>query len=312
LPKETMVTEFILIGFSNFPDLQIVLFVVFLLMYLLTLTGNIAIMTIIRVDHSLHIPMYFFLSILSFSETCYTFAIIPNMLANLLKARKTISYIGCVTQMFFFLGFGCTNCILLAVMGYDRYVSVCKPLHYQTIMNQRFCTQLVAFTVATGFLCSTIETYIVFTLPFCESNKIHQFFCDMAPVIKLACARSKIGETIIFIICLFVVFCAFLLIILTYILILSTILKIPSAEGKRKAFSTCASHLIVVVVHYGCASIIYLRPKPGENLDDETLISVTYTVITPLLNPIVYTLRNKDILRALKKALGRKMFMQTR
>ncbi|XP_014462496.1 olfactory receptor 10R2-like [Alligator mississippiensis] len=308
--NQSTVTEFILIGFSNFPDLQIVLFMAFSLMYMFTLAGNIIIVTIIRIDHSLRIPMYFFLSILSFSEICYTVVIVPNLLANLIKANKAISFVGCATQMCFFLGFGCTNCILLTVMGYDRYVSICKPLHYQDIMNQRVCAQLVAFSAITGFLFSTTETIIVFTLPFCNLNKIEHFFCDIAPLLKLACARNYIGEIIIFIICVLVILCSFLLIMLSYLLILNTILKIPSTEGKRKAFSTCASHLIVVVVHFGCISIIYLRPKSRFTLDGDTVISVTYTIVTPLLNPVVYSLRNKDVQAALKKALGRKMLMR--
>lgn len=303
--NQTVVVEFILVGFSNFPDIQIMLFVVFLFMYIFTLTGNITIITTIRTDHSLHVPMYFFLSVLSFSELCYSLSIIPNMLANLLRDKNTISFIGCALQMCVFLGFGCTNCMLLVVMGYDRYVSICKPLHYQIIMNQGFCTKLAAFLAAMGFLFSTSETIIIFTLPFCGPNKIHHFFCDMAPVLKLACARNYIGEVVILLVCILVVFCSFLLILLSYCLILVTILKIPSADGKRKAFSTCASHLIVVVVHFGCASIIYLRPKSSYTVDEDTLISVTYTVVTPLLNPIVYSLRNKDVQIALRKSMSR-------
>ncbi|XP_062979688.1 olfactory receptor 10T2-like [Elgaria multicarinata webbii] len=303
--QTVVMTEFILAGFSSFPKLQIMLFVLFSLMYVVTLAGNIVIITTIRLDHSLHTPMYFFLSILSFSEICYTLIIIPNMLANLLRERKTISFVGCATQMCIFLGFGCANCMLLAVMGYDRYVSVCKPLHYQVLMNQRFCTKLVAFSATTGFLFSISESIIIFTLPFCGPNKINHFFCDLAPLLALACDRNYIGEIVIFIICFLVVFCSFLFILLSYILILNAILKIPTAAGKHKAFSTCASHLIVVIVHFGCASIIYLRPKSRYTLDEDTLISVSYTMVTPLLNPLVYSLRNKDVQIALKKALGK-------
>ncbi|XP_014450656.1 olfactory receptor 10R2-like [Alligator mississippiensis] len=293
--NQTVVTEFILIGFSNFPHLQMVLFVVFSLMYIVTLAGNIIIMTIIRVDKSLHIPMYFFLAILSFSETCYTLVIVPSMLTNLLIEHKTISFMGCAIQMCFFLGFGGTNCILLAVMGYDCYVAICKPLHYHILMKQTFCTKMVAFSAITSFLFALIETSFIFKLPFCRANQIHHFFCDMAPVIKLACTRNYIVEIIIFIFCMLAIFLSFILILFSYMLIFNTILKIPSAEGKQKAFSTCASHLIVVVVHFGCASIVYLRPKSTYSLEKDTLISVTYTVVTLLLNPIVYSLRNKDV-----------------
>ncbi|XP_050752737.1 olfactory receptor 10T2-like [Gymnogyps californianus] len=305
--NETKVMEFILIGFSDFPELQIPLFVFFFLTYLVTLTGNVLLMTIIRLHHHLHIPMYFFLSILSFSETCYTFAVIPKMLVNLITEEKSISFTGCALQMFFFIGFGGTNCMLLTAMGYDRCVAICKPLHYKVLMNDRVCSQLVAFATVTGFTLSLIDTYFIFTLPFCGEKEINHFFCDMAPVIQAACTENNGIEIVIFIFCIVVVFGSFLLILLSYVLIFNTILKIPSTEGKHKAFSTCASHLTVVVVHFGCASIIYLRPKSVYSLEEDTLISVTYTVVTPLLNPVVYTLRNKDVHLALWKGLRRKL-----
>ncbi|KFZ68850.1 Olfactory receptor 10R2, partial [Podiceps cristatus] len=298
--------EFILIGFSDFPDLQIPLFVFFSLTYLVTLTANILLMTVIRLHRHLHIPMYFFLSILSFSETCYTFSVIPKMLVNLVTEEKSISFTGCAVQMFFFFGFGGTNCMLLAAMGYDRCVAICKPLHYKVLMNDRACSQLVAFATMTGFTLSLIDTYFIFTLPFCGDKEINHFFCDMAPVIQAACTVNNGIEIAIFIFCIVVVFGSFLLILLSYVLIFNAILKIPSTEGKHKAFSTCASHLTVVVVHFGCASIIYLRPKSTYSLEQDTLISVTYTVVTPLLNPVVYSLRNKDVQLGLQKGLGRK------
>ncbi|XP_060092314.1 olfactory receptor 10R2-like [Heteronotia binoei] len=303
--NQSMVTEFILIGFSSFPDLQIPLFVVFTIMYFTILIGNIIIITTVRHEPNLHIPMYFFLAILSSSEICYTLIIIPNMLANLLREKGTISFVGCATQMSMFLGFGSTNCMLLTVMGYDRYVSICKPLRYPVLMNQGLCTKLVVFSASTGFLCSTLETIIIFTLPFCGPNKIHHFFCDLAPLLELACGRNFMGEIVIFLMCFLVVFCSFLLILLSYLLILNAILKIPTTEGKRKAFSTCTSHLIVVAVHFGCASIIYLRPQSRYTLNEDMFISVTYTLVTPLLNPVVYSLRNKDVQVALRKSLGK-------
>ncbi|XP_026719946.1 olfactory receptor 10T2-like [Athene cunicularia] len=305
--NETEVNEFILIGFSDFPDLQIPLFVFFFLTYLATLTGNVLLMTIIKVHHHLHIPMYFFLSILSFSETCYTFAIIPKMLINLITEEKSISFTGCAVQMFFFIGFGGTNCMLLMAMGYDRCVAICKPLHYRVLMNDRVCSQLVAFATVTGFTLSLIDTYFIFTLPFCGEKEINHFFCDLAPVIQVACTENNGIETVIFIFCIVVVFGSFLLILLSYVVIFNTIFKIPSTKGKCKAFSTCASHLTVVIVHFGCASIIYLRPKSAYSLEKDTLISVTYTVVTPLLNPVVYGLRNKDVHVALRKSLGRNL-----
>ncbi|NXY79899.1 O10R2 protein, partial [Glareola pratincola] len=304
--NETKVMEFILIGFSEFPDLQIPLFVFFFLTYQATLTGNVLLMTIIRLHCHLHIPMYFFLSILSFSETCYTFAVIPKMLVNLITGEKAISFTGCAVQMFFFIGFGGTNCMLLTAMGYDRCAAICKPLHYKVLMSNRVCSHLVVFAAVTGFTLSLIVTYFIFTLPFCGGKEINHFFCDMAPVIQAACTENNGIETVIFIFYIVVVFGSFLLILLSYLLIFNTILKIPSTEGKRKAFSTCASHLTVVLVHFGCASIIYLRPKYTYSLQEDTLISVTYTVVTPLLNPVVYSLRNRDVHLALQKSLGKK------
>ncbi|XP_048359228.1 olfactory receptor 10T2-like [Sphaerodactylus townsendi] len=302
--------NFILIGFSSFPDLVAPLFVVFSIMYLAILAGNIIIVTTIRLESALHIPMYFFLCALSRSEVCYTFTIVPNMLVNLFFLKPSISFVGCATQMFLFLGFGSTNCMLLTWMGYDRYVSICKPLHYAVLMNQRFCTKLVVFSATSGFLVSTLYTYFIFTLPFCGPNVIHHFFCDLAPLLVLACGRNYVGEIIIFLLCFLVVFCSFLLILLLYLLILNTILKIPTTEGKRKAFSTCASHLIAVVVPFGCASVIYLRPQSRYTLNADTFISVTYTLVTPLLNPVVYSLRNKDVQIALKKYWGGRTCMR--
>ncbi|XP_054052510.1 olfactory receptor 10R2-like [Rissa tridactyla] len=305
--NESKVMEFILIGFSEFPELQIPLFVFFFLTYLATLTGNILLMTIIRLHRHLHVPMYFFLSILSFSETCYTLAVIPKMLVNLITEEKAISFTGCAVQMFFFIGFGGTNCMLLTAMGYDRCVAICKPLHYKVLMSDRVCSHLVAFAAVTGFTLSLIVTYFIFTLPFCGGKEIKHFFCDMTPVIQAACTENNGIETVIFVFCIVVVFGSFLLILLSYLLIFNTILKIPSTEGKHKAFSTCASHLTVVFVHFGCASIIYLRPKSTYSLQEDTLISVTYTVVTPLLNPMVYSLRNKGVHLAFRKGLGKKL-----
>nr|XP_056704670.1 olfactory receptor 10R2-like [Euleptes europaea] len=305
--NQSRVTEFILIGFSNFPDLQAPLFAACSIIYMATLAGNVIIIATIMRNSTLHIPMYFFLAMLSSSETCYTLTIIPNMLVNLLSKKATISFTGCAIQMFAFLGFACTNALLLTVMGYDRYVSICKALHYPVLMNQRCCTKLVVFSAMGGFLISAICSFSVFTLPYCGPNKVDLFFCNIAPLLKLACAQSYIGDTFIFLCSVLVVAFCFLLILLSYILILNTILKIPTAEGKRKAFSTCASHLIVVVVHFGCASIIYLRPQSRYSLKGDIFISVTYTLVTPLLNPFVYSLRNKDVQMALKKSLGRSM-----
>ncbi|XP_059137003.1 olfactory receptor 10J1-like [Peromyscus eremicus] len=301
----TGVREFIFQGFSNFQEYQLTLFVVFLALYILTLAGNVIIVTIIRIDHHLHTPMYFFLSVLSTSETFYSLVIIPRMLASLVGLSQTISLEGCGTQLFFFLGFAITNCLLLAVMGYDRYVAICNPLRYSIVMNWRVCVILASSVCATGFFLSLVQAVSIFRLPFCHSL-IEHFFCDVRPVLNLACAVPVINDILTLVISLLAITAPATFLFISYVLIISTILKIASAEGRKKTFATCASHLTVVVIHYGCASIAYFKPKSENTRDQDQLISVTYTVITPLLNPVVYSLRNKEVQDALRKVLGRK------
>ncbi|XP_074076591.1 olfactory receptor 10T2 [Macrotis lagotis] len=295
------VTSFILVGFSSLGELQKLLFVIFLLLYMTILLANATIMTVIRCSRSLHTPMYGFLFILSFSETCYTFVIIPQLLYHLLSDTKTISFVACATQLFFFLGFACTNCFLIAVMGYDRYVAICFPLRYMIIMSKKLGLGLISVSAATGFFIALVATNLICDMPFCGPNRVNHYFCDMAPVIKLACTDTHVKELALFSLSILVIMVPFVLILISYGFIVNTILKIPSAEGKRKAFATCASHLTVVIVHYGCASIIYLRPKSKSASDKDQLVAVTYTVVTPLLNPLVYSLRNQEVKAALKK-----------
>ncbi|XP_028721461.1 olfactory receptor 10J1-like [Peromyscus leucopus] len=301
----TGVREFVFQGFSNFQEYQLTLFVVFLALYILTLAGNVIIVTIIRIDHHLHTPMYFFLSVLSTSETFYSLVIIPRMLASLVGLSQTISLEGCGTQLFFFLGFAITNCLLLAVMGYDRYVAICNPLRYSIVMNWRVCVILASSVCATGFFLSLVQAVSIFRLPFCHSL-IEHFFCDVRPVLNLACVVPVINDILTLVISLLAITAPATFLFISYVLIISTILKIASAEGRKKTFATCASHLTVVVIHYGCASIAYFKPKSENMRDQDQLISVTYTVITPLLNPVVYSLRNKEVQDALRKVLGRK------
>ncbi|XP_047638973.1 olfactory receptor 10R2-like [Phacochoerus africanus] len=308
MANSSCVTEFFLLGFSSLGDLQLVLFVIFLCLYLIILSGNITIISVIRLDHSLHTPMYFFLSVLSTSETFYTIVILPKMLVNLLSVLRTISFVSCASQMYFFLGFAVTNCLLLGVMGYDRYAAICQPLHYPILMSWRVCGQLAATCIVNGFLISLAGTTLVFSLPFCSSNKVDHYFCDISPVIHLASAETYINQLVIFIGGVFVLVVPLTCICISYGFIVSTILKIPSTEGKQKAFSTCASHLIVVIVHYGCASFVYLRPSAKYTTGKDRLVTVTYTIITPLLNPMVYSLRNKDVQLAIQKMLGKTGF----
>ncbi|XP_002760259.3 olfactory receptor 10R2-like [Callithrix jacchus] len=308
MANSSSVTEFLLLGFSSLGELQLVLFVVFLCLYLIILSGNIIIISVIHLDHSLHTPMYFFLGVLSISEIFYTIVILPKMLINLFSVLRTLSFVSCATQMFFFLGFAVTNCLLLGVMGYDRYAAICQPLHYAVLMSWRVCGQLAATCIISGFLISLVGTTLVFSLPFCGSNKVNHYFCDISPVIRLACADSYINELVIFIFGVLVLAVPLIFICISYGFIVRTILKIPSAEGKQKAFSTCASHLIVVIVHYGCASFVYLRPSAKFTSGKDRLVTVTYTIITPLLNPMVYSLRNKDVQLAIRKLIGKSGF----
>ncbi|NP_001377934.1 olfactory receptor family 10 subfamily J member 3 [Equus caballus] len=306
-PNSTAVTEFLFEGFSSFGwQPRLVFFVVFLILYLLTLSGNVIIVTIIRLDHHLHTPMYFFLSMLSISETCYTVAIIPHMLYGLLNPYQPIAIQGCATQLFFYLTFGINNCFLLTAMGFDRYVAICKPLQYSMIMGKEACVQLASGSLGIGLCMAIVQVTSVFGLPFCDDFVISHFFCDVRPLLKLACTDTTVNEIINFVVSVCVLVLPMGLVFISYVLIISTILKIASTEGRKKAFATCASHLTVVIIHYGCASIIYLKPKSQSSLGQDRLISVTYTVITPLLNPLVYSLRNKEVKDALYKAMGQK------
>uniref|UniRef100_A0A673UDP6 G-protein coupled receptors family 1 profile domain-containing protein n=2 Tax=Suricata suricatta TaxID=37032 RepID=A0A673UDP6_SURSU len=281
-------------------------FLVFLALYTLTLAGNVVIVTIISVDRHLHTPMYFFLSMLSASETIYILVIIPKMLCNLVGLSQPISLAGCATQMFFFITLAINNCFLLTAMGYDRYVAICNLLRYTVVMNKKVCMQLVGGACSIGLIVAMTQVTSVFRLPFC-ATKVAHFFCDIRPVMKLSCIDTSVNEILTVIISVLVLVVPMRLVFISYILIISTILKIPSAQGRKKAFVTCASHLTVVIVHYGCASIAYLKPKSENTRDQDQLISVTYTVITPLMNPVVYTLRNKEVKDALLEAMGRKL-----
>ncbi|XP_011768274.1 olfactory receptor 10K2 [Macaca nemestrina] len=303
--NETVVREFIFLSFSSAARLQQLLFVIFLLLYLFTLGINAIIISTIVLDRALHIPMYFFLAILSCSEICYTFVIVPKMLVDLLAQRKTISFLGCAIQMFSFLFLGCSHSFLLAVMGYDRYVAICNPLRYSVLMGHGMCMGLVAAACACGFTVAQIITSLVFHLPFYSSNQLHHFFCDISPVLRLASHHNHFSQIVIFMLCTLVLAIPLLLILVSYVHIISAILQFPSTLGRYKAYSTCVSHLIIVTVHYGCASFIYLRPQSNYSSSQDALISVSYTIITPLFNPMIYSLRNKEFKSALCRIVRR-------
>ncbi|XP_039354857.1 olfactory receptor 10C1-like [Mauremys reevesii] len=305
--KNTSVIEFVILGFSNHPDMNPGLFMVFLCIYIITVLGNILIIIIISVDPVLHTPMYFFLRTLSFLEICYTSVTLPKILANLVSESKTMSFASCAVQMYFSLFFGVTECFLLACMAYDRYSAICNPLHYTAIMNKRVCIRLTAASSICGTLAAMGHTTFVFTLPFCGSNVINHLFCEIQPVLKLVCGDTSWIEILIILGAAFVLILPFMLILVSYTCIISTILKIRSTEGRRRAFSTCSSHLVVVTLFYGTALIMYLRPKSSFSPDVNKLLSLVYSVVTPILNPIIYSLRNKEMKSALRK-IGMKIF----
>ncbi|XP_008827513.1 olfactory receptor 10T2-like [Nannospalax galili] len=301
--NHTTVTTFLLWGFSSFPKLQNLLFAVIFLFHVTILLANVSIMVAIKLSHSLHTPMYIFLFALSLSETCTTMVIIPRMLVDLLSESKTISLPECATQMLFFFGLAANNCFIMAAMSYDRYTAIHNPLQYHTLMTQRICFQLIMGAFVIGFLCSLGITITIFNLSFCDSNIIQHFFCDISPVVYLACDFTSRHAMLIFLLSAFVLVGSFVLIMVSYVFIASLVAEMPSAQGRYKAFSTCSSHLTVVSIHYGFACFVYLRPKSSDSFREDMLMAVTYTVLTPLLNPIVYSLRNKEMQTALRKVL---------
>ncbi|XP_053111444.1 olfactory receptor 10K2-like [Hemicordylus capensis] len=301
--RNNSVTEFIFLGLSIFENRTSLLLQILFLLYGTILAFNITILSVILLDQTLHSPMYFLLFAFSVSETCTTFVTIPKLLASLLTGNHSISFVECAVQMFCFFGLGANNCFLLVAMAYDRYLAICCPLHYQVLMNKRVCTRLAAALCVIGFLVSLSIDALIFRLPFCGPNGIRHFFCDLSPVLRLACTDTHLTNIWIILLCSIVLLGTVILIFISYIYILSAILKINSSMGRQKAFSTCASHIIVVITHFGCAAFVYLRPKSASSLDQDTLISVVYVFLTPLLNPMIYTLRNKEVKLAIKKLL---------
>ncbi|XP_054849736.1 olfactory receptor 10A7-like [Eublepharis macularius] len=278
-------------------------------MYSLTLLGNGLIIILTLVDTALHTPMYFFLRNLSFLEICYTTVTLPKMLVNFVSEVKSISFAGCAAQMYFLLSLGTVECYLLAVMAYDRYRAICSPLHYPVIMNRKACAQMAFVSWLCGILLPLGNVVWIFTLPYCGPNKINHFFCDVPPVLKLACTDTTKNEMSILALSVLITLSPFLLVLVSYIRILSTVLKMTSTEGRRKAFSTCSSHLIVVTLFYGSASAMYLRPKSSHTENIDRLVSLFYSIITPMLNPMIYSLRNKEVKDALRRLRGKKRFL---
>ncbi|XP_051820871.1 olfactory receptor 5B12-like [Antechinus flavipes] len=303
MENKSKVNEFILLGITDDPELQVPLFIMFTFIYLITLVGNLGIVALISWDSHLHTPMYFFLSNLSLVDFGYSSAVTPKVMAGLLRGDKIISYNGCATQLFFVGTFATTESFLLASMAYDRHAAVCKPLHYTTTMTSTLCAILASGTHLCGFLTSSIVIGNIFSLSFCRSNIVHHFFCDIPPLLFLSCSDIHIIELVIFIIGSITVFFPFIVIFTSYFLIFITILKIHSAEGRQKAFSTCASHLIAVSIFYGTIIFMYLQPSSSHSMDIDKTVSVFYTIVIPMLNPLIYSMRNKDVKNAFMKTV---------
>ena len=305
LNQNNSVSEFILLGLSSRPEDQKPPFTLFLILYLFTVTVNLLIILAVHSDPQLHTPMYFFLSFLSFIDICFSTTIVPRMLVNFLSEKKTISYAGCLAQMYFTYALGNTDSYLLAAMAYDRYVAICDPFHYVTIMSHCRCVLLVAFSCSLPHLHSLLHILLLNQLTFCDSNVIHHFLCDLSPLMKLSCSPTFVNEIVILIEGSFILVTPFLCITFSYIQILIAVLKIPSASGKRKAFSTCGSHLTVVTLFYGSIFYVYLQPVSTYTVRDH-MATIVYTVLTSTLNPFIYSLRNKDLKQGLRKLLVRR------
>ncbi|XP_070281487.1 olfactory receptor 10A3-like [Myotis yumanensis] len=309
--NQSSVVEFILLGFSNFPELQEQLFGVFLVVYLATLIGNAIIIVIISLEQSLHIPMYLFLLNLSVVDVSFSAVIMPQMLVVLSTEKMSISFASCFAQMYFILFFGGTECFLLGAMAYDRFAAICHPLSYPMLMNKKVFMKLLMFSWVSGVIVATVQTTWVFSFPFCGPSEINHISCETPPVLELACADTFLFEIYAFTGTILIIMVPFLLILLSYIRILFAILKMPSTTGRQKAFSTCASHLTSVTLFYGTASLTYLQPKSGYSPETKKLMSLAYSLLTPLLNPLIYTLRNSEMKRALMKFWRRKVDLHT-
>ncbi|XP_059103921.1 olfactory receptor 5B12-like [Peromyscus eremicus] len=300
-------TEFILVGLTDAPELQIPLFIIFTLIFLITLDGNLGMIVLILLDSRLHTPMYFFLSNLSLVDCVYASAVTPKVMEGFLTGHKIISYNACAAQMFFFAAFAITESFILASMAFDRHAAVCKPLHYSATMTGPMCVLMVTVSYVCGLLQSSIHVAFTFHLSFCHSNVINHFFRDIPPLLALSCSDIHINDIIIFILASFDVVFTLFIILNSYLLIFIAILRMHSAEGRKKAFSTCASHLThltTVSIFFGTIIFMYLQPSSSHSMDNDKIASVFYTMVIPMLNPVVYSLRNKEVKSAFKKVVG--------
>ncbi|XP_037364210.1 putative olfactory receptor 14L1 [Talpa occidentalis] len=303
------ITEFILMGFTDIWEQQVLHEVLFLLIYLTALVGNLLIILLTTLDEHLHSPMHFFLRSLSLLDVCFISVTVPKSIIQSLTQNSSISFMGCVAQVFFVVLFACTELALLTVMSYDRYVAICRPLHYQLIMRKGACEQMVAASWLSGVASGFLNTSVTFSLPFCKSNFVHQFFCEIPSLLKLSCSEKYLAEIGAIIVTTSLGIVCFFSILISYIHIFSTVLRIPSVEGRSKAFSTCIPHLVVVTIFLNTGSIAYLKPVSESPSIWNLMVSVFYTVVPPTLNPIIYSLKNKDMKAAFWKMLRKTVFI---
>ncbi|XP_027966862.1 olfactory receptor 5AL1-like [Eumetopias jubatus] len=300
------ISEFILLGFTQSPELQALLFGIFLVIYLISVIGNLGLIMLIHISSQLHTPTYFFLNSLAFVDFCYTSSVTPNTLVNFLQEIKRISLPACATQLCCFIMFAVCEVYMLSVMVYDRYVAICNPLLYTIIMNRRVCIQMVVSTYVYGFFVGLLQAVLTLHLSFCNLNIINHFYCDDIPLDGLACHKTHykdIKELVVFTLASFNTLCSLLIVLISCIFILFAILRINSAEGKQKAFSTCASHLTSITIFYGTIIFMYMQPKTSHSLDTDKIASVFYIMVIPMLNPLIYSLRNHEVKNTLKRIM---------
>ncbi|XP_006877226.1 PREDICTED: olfactory receptor 11H6-like [Chrysochloris asiatica] len=305
-----LVSEFILLGFPCTSEIQLFLFALFSVTYVLTLIGNLCIICAVRLDHHLHTPMYILLANFSFLEIWYVTSTVPNMLANFISEKKTISFSGCFLQFYFFFSMGTTETFVLSIMAFDRYFAICRPLHYPSIMTVRRCIRMGTCCWVCGFSCFLLPVYLISQLPFCGPNTIDHFLCDPGPLMKLSCVPAPATEVTCAVFNSVLIFSTFLFITTSYTLVIRAVLRVPSAEGRHKAFSTCGSHLAVVSLFYGSIMVMYVSPTAGNPAGIQKIVTLFYSVLTPLFNPLIYSLRNKEMKEALRKLLRTLIFAQ--
>ncbi|KAM6159113.1 olfactory receptor 5AL1-like [Rhynchocyon petersi] len=305
------VTEFILLGLTDNPELQAILFGVFLVIYLVSVLGNLGLIVLIHISPHLHTPMYFFLQHLALTDFSFTSTVTPNSLVNFFRDVRSITFYACATQVCCFVTFIVCEVYVLSIMAYDRYVAICNPLLYVILMPRKLCLGMIASTYIYSFIVGLVQTVSTFQLSFCDHNMVNHFYCDEVPLIDLACSDTKVKEFLLLINAGFNTFCSLVIVLISYGFILFAILKIHSAEGRKKAFSTCASHLTSVTIFYGTIIFMYVKPKSSRSLNTEKFVSVFYVVVIPMLNPMIYSLRNQEVKNALKKIIE-KMYLAIR